>query len=208
MRGRIEDGSWPVGTKVPGEHELVKAFGASRNTVREALRGLVHLGLLESRPGDGTYVRSTSELEAILGRRAAGSEKCVTEIFEVREALEVQGARLAAERATEEQIDELEKLLDLRRDAQDVDERLHADVRFHQAFVAASANPLITELHRGLKPSVLNDRKNYHRLDDPMFLGEEHRAIVEALKQRDPEAAALAVKRLSEKAHQESASQA
>ena len=105
LREQIMNGTWPVGTKVPGEHDLVRTFGTSRNTVREALRALVHLGLLESRPGDGTYVRSTSELGAVLGRRI--TEESVNEVFEVREALEVQAARLAASRITESQIGEL-----------------------------------------------------------------------------------------------------
>ncbi|MFJ3957475.1 FadR/GntR family transcriptional regulator [Arthrobacter sp. NPDC090010] len=187
LREQIVNGTWPIDTKVPGEHELMKTFGTSRNTVREALRALVHLGLLESRPGDGTYVRSTSELGAVLGRRI--SEERINEVFEVREALEIQAARLAAQRITEEQLEELRGFLRGRYEGEDLQERLQSDVKFHQAVVAASGNPLITELHHGLEPAVIHDPSNYSGLDTLDFLREEHEAILDALAKHDPDAA-------------------
>jgi len=68
----ITSGEWPVGTRIPPESELVARLGLSRNTVREALRSLVHLGMLEARVGDGTYVRAFSELQAPMERRKSG----------------------------------------------------------------------------------------------------------------------------------------
>src|SRR5262249_42622752 len=62
----ITSGAWPVGTRIPPENTLVGRLGVSRNTIREALRSLVHSGMLEARPGDGTYVRTPSELQAPL----------------------------------------------------------------------------------------------------------------------------------------------
>jgi len=194
LREQIMNGTWPIGTKVPGEHDLVRTFGTSRNTVREALRALVHLGLLESRPGDGTYVRSTSELGAVLGRRI--TEERVDEVFEVREALEVQAARLAALRITDEQVEELRELLRGRYEAETPSARLQSDIRFHQAIVAASGNPLITELHHGLEPAVIHDESNYSGLNTEGFLREEHDAILDALVHRDPDGAVAATLRL------------
>src|SRR5215510_1612195 len=66
----ITSGVWPVGTRIPPEKDLVSTLEVSRNTVREALRSLVHTGMLEARAGDGTYVRAPSELAAPLVRRA------------------------------------------------------------------------------------------------------------------------------------------
>src|SRR5262249_50494448 len=65
----ISSGEWPLGEKIPAEPELMAALGVSRNTVREAVRALVHTGLLDARPGDGTYVTATDGLEAALDRR-------------------------------------------------------------------------------------------------------------------------------------------
>lgn len=194
LREQIMNGTWPVGTKVPGEHDLVKTFGTSRNTVREALRALVHLGLLESRPGDGTYVRSTSELGAVLGRRI--TEESVNEVFEVREALEVQAARLAALRITEGQMEELHRLLAMRYEGETASDRLSADVQFHQLIVEASGNPLITELHHGLEPAVIHDESNYSGLNIDGFLQAEHKAILDALARHDPDAAVNATLKL------------
>lgn len=204
LREQIMNGTWPVGTKVPGEHDLVKTFGTSRNTVREALRALVHLGLLESRPGDGTYVRSTSELGAVLGRRI--TEESVDEVFEVREALELQAARLAALRITEEQVEELRALLKERYDGETASERMQADIRFHQAIVAASGNPLITELHHGMEPAVTHNESDYSARGADGFLLAEHEAILDALVRNDPDAAVAATLQLLDGAKRPGAS--
>lgn len=190
MRGNIEDGTWPVGTKVPGEFELMKTFETSRNTVRESLRALVHLGLLESRPGDGTYVRSTSELGAVLARRV--KDDAADEILEVRAGLEVQASRLAATRITPDQLEQAAAHLRDREAASTAEERLAADIRFHRAIVEASGNPLMAELHDGLEPAVLLNARNYPKIEDPAALEQEHRDLLAALEDGDAQAAVTA----------------
>ncbi len=64
----IEQKHWKVGDKLPPEMELIEEFDVSRNTLREAVRALVHAGLLETKQGSGTMVRSTSALDAALKR--------------------------------------------------------------------------------------------------------------------------------------------
>ncbi|HEY3482657.1 MAG TPA: winged helix-turn-helix domain-containing protein, partial [Streptomyces sp.] len=66
LREQIASGEWPVGMRIPAENDLVKQLGVGRTTVREALGALVHLGLLEARRGDGTYVRASSEMQSVL----------------------------------------------------------------------------------------------------------------------------------------------
>ncbi|WP_144629953.1 FadR/GntR family transcriptional regulator [Arthrobacter woluwensis] len=190
LRGNIEDGTWPVGTKVPGEFELMKTFETSRNTVRESLRALVHLGLLESRPGDGTYVRSTSELGAVLARRVR--DDAADEILEVRAGLEVQASRLAATRITPDQLEQAAAHLRDREAASTAEERLAADIRFHRAIVEASGNPLMAELHDGLEPAVLLNAGNYPKIEDPAALEQEHRDLLAALEDGDAQAAVAA----------------
>lgn len=190
LRENITNGTWPIGTKVPGEFELMRTFETSRNTVRESLRALVHLGLLESRPGDGTYVRSTSELGAVLARRV--KDDGAEEVLEVRAGLEIQASRLAAARVTEDQLDLISGHLQDRENAGDAQERLLADIRFHRAIVEASGNPLMAELHYGLEPAVLENAQNYPKIEDPAALEQEHRDLLSALQQRDASAAVAA----------------
>ncbi|WP_287900793.1 FadR/GntR family transcriptional regulator [Arthrobacter sp.] len=190
LRANIADGTWPVGTKVPGEFELMKTFETSRNTVRESLRALVHLGLLESRPGDGTYVRSTSELGAVLARRV--KDDGANEVLEVRAGLEIQASRLAATRVEDDKLEEISGHLEDREQASTAQERLLADLRFHRAIVEASGNPLMAELHYGLEPAILENAQNYPKIEDPAALEKEHRDLLEALRQRDAQAAVLA----------------
>lgn len=144
LREQVLSGQWPVGGRLPAETELAQRLEVGRSTVREAVRALVHAGLLETRQGSGTYVRSLTpgaDWEPRL-RRAA-----VLEAYEVREALEVQAARLAASRRTEADIEALRACLAERDRARGEDARfVEADLAFHRAVVAAAHNPLLAEM--------------------------------------------------------------
>jgi DNA-binding FadR family transcriptional regulator len=154
LRQSVTSGEWPVGQRIPNEAVLVEALGVGRNTVREAVRALAHAGILDVRQGDGTYVRATSEVSGAL-RRLCGAE--LRHVLQVRRALEVEGARLAAANRTAADIEELRAKLDRRdecfRDGR-LDEFTHADVEFHLAVVASSHNPMLTELYRGLLEAI------------------------------------------------------
>ncbi|MBW0102000.1 FadR/GntR family transcriptional regulator [Pseudonocardia sp. KRD291] len=149
MRDRIDSGDWPVGMRIPSESALVAELGVSRNSVREALRSLVHAGLLDARPGDGTYVRASSELRAVLERRARRGGP--GDAAEVRSMLECQGARLASTRATPSELDTIGAALRERDHAADARAFAAADLAFHRAVVAASGNALLAELHENLE---------------------------------------------------------
>ena len=154
MRQAISNGDWAVDQRIPAEPELVSALGVGRNTVREAVRALSHAGLLEVRQGDGTFVRATSEISGAL-RRMCGSE--LREVLQVRKALEVEGAKLAAAQRTPDELADLTALLTERNMA--VTERrwnaaVDADTRFHQAVMRCSHNTLLTELYQGLTEVV------------------------------------------------------
>jgi DNA-binding FadR family transcriptional regulator len=144
----ISCGEWPVGFRIPAEPELVRALGVSRNTVREAVRALVHVGLLDPRPGDGTYVRQDTGLDVALGR--AARRWGTIDALEVRNMLERDAARLAAHRRDDADVDCIEAAL--RRVAQAGDGRafVEADAAFHEAVVAATHNRLLIELYAHL----------------------------------------------------------
>jgi DNA-binding FadR family transcriptional regulator len=154
MRQAISSGEWPVDQRIPAEPELVSVLGVGRNTVREAVRALSHAGLLEVRQGDGTFVRATSEISGAL-RRMGGSE--LREVLQVRKALEVEGARLAATHRTASELAEITALL-AERNAAVADGRHHAafdaDTQFHQAVMRCSHNALLTTLYEGLTEVV------------------------------------------------------
>lgn len=165
VRASVASGEWPVGHRIPNEAVLVEALGVGRNTVREAVRALAHAGLLEVRQGDGTYVRATSEVSGAM-RRLCGAE--LRDVLQVRRALEVEGARLAAANRTEADLAELRSLL-ARRDAclraGDDDEFARADTAFHLATVRSSHNVILVELYRGLIEAITASVATTHETD-------------------------------------------
>ncbi|MBD0711146.1 MULTISPECIES: FadR/GntR family transcriptional regulator [unclassified Streptomyces] len=153
LRGEITSGRWPVGSRIPPEPALIERLGVARGTLREAVRALAHAGLLQVRQGDGTYVRATSELSGALQR--LDSE--LSDVLEVRQALDAQAARLAALRITPDRLSVLGELLARRAAAwerRDQDAWIEADHAFHQAVAAASGNTLLGDLYTGLGPAL------------------------------------------------------
>ncbi|MCP2260768.1 DNA-binding transcriptional regulator, FadR family [Streptoalloteichus tenebrarius] len=191
MRELVTSGEWPVGQRIPPEPELVSALGVGRNTVREAVRALAHAGLLEVRQGDGTFVRATSELSGAV-RRLCGSE--LREVLEVRRALEVEGARLAAVRRTDEDLRRLEESLaarDAATEEGDGERVAETDTAFHLLLVECAHNPVLTELYRGFTEAV---RASVVTTFDLRAQSQElisHTALLDAVRDQDPERAAV-----------------
>lgn len=191
----VEAGRWPVGTRLPSEPALAEALGVGRSTVREAVRALVHAGLLDVRQGSGTFVRSATvsdELSRLLQRAA------VLEVYEVRRALEVEAAGLAARRRSDEDLDRMDRALAERDAAREAGARagfLAADLAFHRAVVEASHNPLLTQLYasvaqrisRAIGDVVADDGL----VEDTSAL---HHGLAAAVHGRDPAAAEAAVR--------------
>ena len=147
MEQLIEQGQWKVGEKLPPEMELMDKFGVSRNTLREAIRALVHAGLLETKQGSGTLVRSTSVLGAALKRHVKKST--MMETLEVRFALEKQAAKMAAERRTEGDLAKLEASVSetkVASEKEDIDQFITAHIAFHKAIVQASGKQLLMDV--------------------------------------------------------------
>jgi len=189
LKALIVAGDWPIGSRIPAEHRLTEELGVSRNTVREALSALVHLGLLEARPGDGTYVRADSELRVSLGRRA---EADPDDAFEVRALLEHRGSRRAALHATAEDVARLRELLEHRdaaRDADDLPGFVEADFAFHRAVVIAGGNPLLAELYQYLSPVITQTIDRTAALHEDRAVHELHHRLVDAIAAGDPAAA-------------------
>jgi len=151
----IQQKYWKVGQKLPPEKVLMEQFDVSRNTLREAIRALVYVGLLTTKQGSGTVVTSTSTFEAVLSEHIA--QQSLLQIVEVRIALETEAAYLAAERRTNDDIHKMETYIDICQEAfdgNDMERFLEADFALHQAIVEASNNSILIDLYASLNDSL------------------------------------------------------
>ena len=197
---QILSGELDIGSRLPSEEDLGKRFGVSRPVVREALARLRERGLIETISGSGTYVRSPSpeDLSDTLLRhiRITSSEPHgVRNLYETRLGIEVTTARLAAERATTHDLDDLKRHLDVMRTSDDVETTAQADADFHIAIARASHNPFLLAL---LSPLVQLIRQVIYEVQqDPAAIADGrsgHARILDALAARDADAAADAMR--------------
>lgn len=190
MRELVASGEWPLDQRIPPEAELVTALGVGRNTVREAVRALAHAGLFEVRQGDGTFVRATSELSGAV-RRLCDSE--LRQVLEVRRALEVESARLAATARTDIDVSELREALRVRDEAvqaRDREDMVAKDSSFHLRLVEASRNPVLVELYRGISEAVRSSIASTVDLDIPPGEVVSHTELLVAVINGDADRAA------------------
>nr|WP_179719534.1 FadR/GntR family transcriptional regulator [Saccharopolyspora hordei] len=190
IRELVSSGEWPVDEKIPAEAELVAALGVGRNTVREAVRALSHAGLLEVRQGDGTFVRATNEISGAV-RKLCGTE--LRQVLEVRRALEVEGARLAARARTEDDLREMTARLAAREAAaqeRDSAAVIANDAEFHRLLVAASHNPVLISLYDGIREAVTSSVATTFNPALPPEQLLSHTALLDAVREQDPRRAA------------------
>jgi len=198
----IKDGSFPVGSKLPSEFELAEHMGVSRPTIREALSALTAVGLIESKPGSGNYVRNgTSPIDSI-GQEAVlvlENESSCIEIMEARGLFEPPVAGLAAKKRTMNDVKALrllhEKLGQLAKKG-DFDPYFDMDKEIHLAIVAASHNslvagaliPLINTMEQKLYREFTQDYyfKNKLGLEDVAALHDE---LIQAIVDQNSELA-------------------
>jgi len=139
-------GTWGEGERIPAERELCQKLGVGRASLREALKALEIMGMIETRLGDGTYVCKRSEFfsRPLLWAIASSSEADARELIEARMLIEVELAGLAAVHANVEHLDELTAQLNRMIKAKtDLEEFVQADVNFHLAIGRASSNSIL-----------------------------------------------------------------
>lgn len=187
IRTAIEQGQWSVGDRLPVEAELATALGVSRNTVREAVRVLAHVGMLETRQGDGTFVRATRDAGETL-RRACRS--LLREQLEVRIMLETEAAGLAALRRTSADLAAMTSALDQRAAAGSIEQRIHHDELFHHALVASAHNTPLRDLYSYFAQSVSETiARTEQDTDLPEPTQEAHELLLAAVRQQNPDKA-------------------
>lgn len=196
LRDEIRSGRWKVGERIPTEPQLCEFTGTGRNTVREAVQALVHSGMLERRQGSGTYVVATSDVGGTLGKYFATAHE--RDVLELRQALDVTAAVLAARRRTPEDAARLEYLLAERNrlfDGTDVEAAVDADVALHRGIVEASHNAVYLEFYDSLLPSIRRTIDRHVRVTGLGF-EPEHIALVAAVIDGDEEATVQATQAL------------
>ncbi|MBR7554421.1 FadR/GntR family transcriptional regulator [Allobacillus sp. GCM10007491] len=195
MEQLIEQGQWKIEEKLPPEMELMEKFGVSRNTLREAIRALVHAGLLETKQGSGTLVKSASVLGAALKRHVKKST--MLETLEVRFSLEKQAAKMAAERRTEEDLTKLEAIVlktKVASEKEDIDQFITSDIEFHKAIVQASGNQLLIDLYEHMTDLLYSFVHDFLDMQ-PSFQLEQglHLNLLDAIQKQDQASAAMYV---------------
>ncbi len=202
LESRILEGSLKPRDRLPSERDLSVELGVSRPSLRAAIQHLTARGLLATRHGGGTYV--TDRLDAPFvdpwQQMLSGHPMLQQDLLEFRQMLEGQAARLAAERATDADIERLDRAhaqLDAVYAGDDLASCVDQDVAFHQAVAEAAHNVLIGHLsaslmrviHGHITNNLEHLRARAHRWAE---LKAQHRAIWLAVRERRPEEAARA----------------
>lgn len=189
----IREGRWAPGDQIPPERELAERFKVSRTSVREALRALEMQGIIDSRQGGGTFVR-TGDTEMLVGPLAAAilrGRRELAEVLEVRELIEPGIARLAARRATAEHVAELETLLQRQRECIAAERSfVEEDTAFHYTLAKAADNHILLRLHNVILDVLRESRQSYlHVPNRPQMSLRGHEAMLAAVKAKDVDAA-------------------
>lgn len=198
LQSAITSGQWAVGSRIPSESTLTTQLGVSRASLREAVRSLSHLGLLQSKQGDGTYVLSDNVTDAAL--RSHLSTALPEDVLEVRRGLEMVAARLAATHRTLEDLDLLQLAVHARAEAVetgDKDAFTTADIAFHTAVAHASHNTVLAELYESFTHTLEEIIRDGHCLDTSLSGRDPyHQQLLDALRAEDPAAATAATEML------------
>ena len=205
LRKNIVSHQWKENEKLPSEMELASSFGVNRLTVRTALQRLAALGLVETRVGDGTYVKKFEFSEYIdAAQDLMDDPKLMDDVCEFRKLIEVECARLAILRATEEDIEELQRrcekhdhlMLSIRQplEQEQLEQLVQSDMDFHEQICWMSHNTLYSYCFAMARPTIrryvsinLRQRlKGWEKKDVSAVEGDfRHRAIVKTIQDRD-----------------------
>lgn len=142
-------GSLKLGERIPPERQLAQALGVGRSAVREAIKSLSLLGLLEVRPGSGTFLSSSSStlLPSVIEWGLLLEEPYVADLVEAREHIEPIIAELAAKRRDEEAVEDLRRLVEtMKESTDDVARYVDADTAFHLRLAEAAGNEVFKNL--------------------------------------------------------------
>lgn len=193
LKARLLEGAWKPGEKIPSESQLCDQFGVSRVTVRAAIQQLEILGLLETRHGGGSYVRTPSSISALDNLHPSmtiGKGKDLIMVQEYRQIIEKGAIGIAAGRRTQADLEYLEGTYARMVEAYDARDRIafsQADHDFHHRLALITRNPIVIKVY-----ALLDDILSETTTDIVAMIGYEiglryHRKIIDALRTGDPQ---------------------
>lgn len=177
------------GYKLPSEQELMRQFGVARSTIREALHALVVLGVLESKPGKGYYVKHGYQLplQANNLQKLLLKDESFFDLLEARESVERAVAILASQRATDDDIQAMEEALEgVKRAIDNGEDPTEHTVAVHLLISRASHNEVLVGLMEQLLPMIAEKARKVQIPAKRNY--EEHKDLVDGLKTGDPQA--------------------
>lgn len=192
----IQDGTFQLGDKLPGENSLSKSFNVSRNSIRESLKALQLTGILTSKPGKGTYVseqalRNIHNMELM---SVIENESTLMELMETRLIIEPDLAKLAAQRVTDEDIVRLEEVIEKGQKAL-ADKKYSFDIgmEFHMLILEISRNRILGDFMKSITDHLIAQRGKImlEHLSEYILEVEmgEHKKMLEFIKNGDGEKA-------------------
>jgi GntR family transcriptional regulator, transcriptional repressor for pyruvate dehydrogenase complex len=197
IKDMIAAGKLVPGQRLPREQDLARELGLSRNSLREAVRALTMIKVLETRQGDGTYVTSLDPrllLDAVAFVTHLLRDHQVVEVWEVRRLLEPAATALAAARMTDADHAALAERFARFEAAVSVDDVMQADIEFHRFIHRCAGNSVLESLLDTLSTQTLRVRAWRKETDElhRRAVLEEHRGMFHAILARDPELARAA----------------
>ncbi len=202
IKEQIYSGRLKKGDKLPSERELKEQLHVSRASIREAFSVLEMIGLIESRPGEGTFIRDNGDsidLEP-LSLVLMLEENLALELLELRKILEIGCVRLAAERITADELREINNYIDILTNSTGHEDRsVKADWMFHYTIARASKNKVLYDVMMAISQAMDFHIKNTRTKlvsdkDSMMNFINQHRNIYQALKEGDSEKAVKEMK--------------
>ncbi|NUR73594.1 MAG: FadR family transcriptional regulator, partial [Hamadaea sp.] len=190
IKEMIVSGELRPGGRLPKEADLAERLGLSRNSLREAVKALSLIRVLDVRQGDGTYVTSLQPavlLDTVGFIIDFHRDDSVLDLLEVRRILESEATALAARHMTDEQLAELGEVIEGMESAADINELIEADLDFHRRIAQGAGNPVLASLIESLSAPTLRARvwRGLTQADAADSTREQHRAIFAALRTRD-----------------------
>lgn len=202
IKDMIFSGKLKKGDKLPPERDLVDQLKASRTSIREAIRALQIIGLIECRQGGGNYIKESFEesLFEPLSMMVVLQNSRSTEILELRKILEVETAALAAEKVTKSELEEMGRIMDEMKASSDEVLSSELDRELHYKIASASKNFLAVNILKAVSfliDSSIKDAREriLKEKENKKTLIEHHENVYNALFEHDSDKAALAMKK-------------
>jgi GntR family transcriptional regulator, transcriptional repressor for pyruvate dehydrogenase complex len=188
IRGLIQNGAYKEGDRLPPIMEMARQFGVGHPTVREALKKLETVGVVEIRHGSGVYVSRSQDVLVLASPDFAGkvTKKLLLDLIQARMPIEMQATALAVRNATAESFAEMRQLLQTAGENLDNDDVLHtANMGFHRQIALASGNTVLAQLRDVLQDLFTEEQRLILGIGSRARDHQEHVAIFEALEKRD-----------------------